>query len=211
MTHSLHRVGDTCNLREDFVFLCTPSKGINNNGAAQKLIRILDIIMEIGPVNIGFYGHGNIMGGINIEDIKKSIHDNSRLRCCFDDKEKLIELLRRIKQDDFGLSITISGLIDDIMDISRRLSINPHTINLSCGVYGKVERLPDKSMLELSTMCGHGMIGHRLTKNLTGKIIDKEIEIHNAVEIMGRLCTCGIFNPVRARKILERNIDVEKS
>jgi len=47
------------------------------------------------------------MDDISIEAIKESIHDTSRLRCCFDDREKLEEVLRIIKNEDLGLSITV--------------------------------------------------------------------------------------------------------
>jgi len=107
MTHSLHRLGSEDTLKGDYIFLCTPAKGINDKGSALRLIRILDILLEVGPTNIGFYGHGSLMDDISIEAIKESIHDTSRLRCCFDDREKLEEVLRIIKNEDLGLSITV--------------------------------------------------------------------------------------------------------
>jgi hypothetical protein len=100
MTHSLHRCGNEKSLRRDYVFLCTPAKGMNNQGAAEKLIKILDIVMDVGPSNIGFYGHGSLLTNISIDQVKSKFHDNSRVRCCFDDKEKLKEVLERVKNKD---------------------------------------------------------------------------------------------------------------
>jgi hypothetical protein len=202
MTHSLHRRGSLESLRKDFVLLCTPAKGVNNTDSAQKLIRILDILMEVGPANIGFYGHGSLINGINIEDVKKTFHNNSRVRCCFDDREKLKEALRRIKSEDLGLSITVSGLISEINDISRELGLKPHSINISCGCFGKVDRLPSSKILEITTMCGHGMISFSLAESVTERLREGKIELDEAIHILGEPCTCGIFNPSRAGEIL---------
>jgi hypothetical protein len=202
MTHSLHRRGSIESLQRDYVFLCTPAKGINNKDAAQKLCRILDILMEVGPTNIGFYGYGSQVNGINIEEVKKTLHNNSRLRCCFDDKEKIKEVLRKVKSEDLGLSITVSGLISELKDISRELSIKPHTANISCGCYGKVDRLPTMKILEISTMCGHGMISFSLVESITKRLQEGTIRLDEAIRRLSQPCTCGIFNPTRADEIL---------
>jgi hypothetical protein len=202
MTHSLHRRGSAESLLGDYVILCTPSKGVNNTDSAQKLIRILDILMEVGPANIGFYGHGSLINGIDIEEVKKKFHNNSRVRCCFDDKEKLKEALRRIKKEDLGLSITVSGLISEIKDISEELSIKPHTINISCGCFGKVDRLPSSKILEITTMCGHGMVSFSLAESVFERLREGKIGFDEAVRTLCEPCTCGIINPSRANKIL---------
>jgi hypothetical protein len=203
MTHSLHRRGSEESLQQDYVFLCTPAKGVNNKGALQKLIRILDILMEVGPSNIGFYGHGSLMSGVNIEEVKKSLRDTSRLRCCFDDKEKLEQVLRRVKSEDLGLSITVSGLISELNGMARELSLKPHTINISCGCFGKVERLPPTKILEISTMCGHGMISYSLVESIIKRLREATIGLDEATRQLGEPCTCGIFNPSRAHDILQ--------
>ncbi len=202
MTHSLHRTGSADSLQRDFVLLCTPANGLNNQGAAQKLIRILDILMDVGPANIGFYGHGSLINGINIEEIKKTLRDTSRVRCCFDDREKLKEALRRIKAEDFGLSITVSGLVSEIQEISNELGLTPHSINISCGCFGNTERLLSGRMMELPTMCGHGMISLRLVESVVARLRQGTIGYPTAVRILGEPCTCGIFNPGRANEIL---------
>jgi hypothetical protein len=202
MTHSLHRCGNEESLRKDYVFLCTPAKGVNHQGAAEKLIKILDIVMDVGPSNIGFYGHGSLLSNISIDKVKSKFHDNSRVRCCFDDKEKLKEVLKRVKKEDLGLSITVSGLINELKEISNELELKPHTINVSCGVFGKVDRLPPKEVMEISTMCGHGMISFGLVKSVIKKLLEGKLSFNEAVHQLGEPCTCGIFNPSRAHDIL---------
>ena len=202
MTHSLHRCGDKQSLKNDYVFLCTPAKGINNHGAAEKLKKVLDIVMDIGPSNIGFYGHGSILSDISINRVKRNFHDNSRIRCGFDDKEKLKKVLKRVKDENIGLSVTVSGLISELKELSKELKIQPHTINISCGVFGKVDCLPTKEVMEISTMCGHGMIANRLVTKIVKELQKGKLDIDKAVCRIGEPCTCGIFNPTRAKEIL---------
>ena len=97
MSHSLHRRGSICSLKDDFVILVTPAVGINHEGSGPKLWKVLDIITEIGPNNIGSYETGTIYSGVTIEEIRNSMPETPRVRCCFDSKEKMFEVLRRIK------------------------------------------------------------------------------------------------------------------
>jgi len=202
MTHSLHRQGSEKSLQKDYIFLCTPSKGINDRGAKEKLLKVLDIVIAIGPSNIGFYGHGSLLNNISIADVKENFDDNSRVRCSFDSKEKIKEALRLVKLENLGLSIAVSGLKKELKEISLELGLEPHTINISCGYYGKISRLPSSKVLELSTMCGHGMIGFNLVQDIIRKLKDGDIDDKQAVHQLGEPCTCGIFNPTRAREIL---------
>lgn len=202
MTHSLHRQGSEKSLQKDYVFLCTPSKGINDRGAKEKLLKVLDIVMAIGPSNIGFYGHGSLLNNVSITDVKENFDDNPRVRCSFDSKDKIKEALRLVKSQDLGLSITVSGLTKELKEISLELGLKPHTINISCGYYGKINRLPSSKVLELSTMCGHGMIAFDLVQDIIHKLKEGDIDDKQAVHQIGKPCTCGIFNPTRAREIL---------
>jgi hypothetical protein len=190
-------------LRSDYVFLCTPVIGVNSQGAAEKMLKMLDILLDVGTTNIGFYSHGSLMTGINFDSVRKDFNNNSRLRCCFDDREKLREVLRRLKAEDAGLSITISGPIAEILQMAGDLSLKPHTINISCGVFGKKELLSGETEMEITTMCGHGMIASRLVKDTISRLYTGEIDLDGAVQRLGEPCTCGIYNPTRTREILQ--------
>ena len=209
MTHSLHRQGKSESLKDDFVLLCTPAKGVNAKGAGKKLKKILRIILEEGPANIGFYGIGSVADGLETEAVIASLNDTSRLRCCFDDRDKLVAAVEKIKKGNFGLSIVISGGISEVQDLARELDLTPHTIHLSCGILGDTDCLPDEPVLELSTMCGHGLISHRLASTIIQKTRAGVLDIEKAVAILRKPCTCGIFNPTRARGILaaQQNIN----
>ena len=107
MSHSLHRRGCKESLKDDFVILITPSVGINHENSGPMLWKILDIITDVGPNNIGSYETGTIYTGVTIEQIKESMPETPRVRCCFDSKEKMFEVLKRIKKipNDFGVFI----------------------------------------------------------------------------------------------------------
>jgi hypothetical protein len=206
MTHSLHRRGSACSLKDDFVILVTPSVDVNHLGSGPKLWKILDIITDVGPNNIGSYETGTIYTGVTIEEIKVNMPETPRVRCCFDSKEKMFEVIRRIKEEDLGISIVISGLNDDILDMCQELDIEPHSVNYSLGVHGATELLPTEEVLEVLTMCGHGMVG----KNLVSKAIDEvkkgKKTPYEAAVMVAQPCVCGIFNVSRAERLFTRYV-----
>ena len=56
------------------------------------------------------------------------------------------------------LSLVISGLTDEVDQMLREEGIIRHSIEHSLGILGQKERMPTLQILELTTMCGHGMI-----------------------------------------------------
>ena len=52
-------------------------------------------------------------------------------------------------------------------------------------------------------MCGHGMVSFNLAKKMIDWVQEGRRTPHQACEYMARFCSCGIFNPSRARRILE--------
>lgn len=115
-------------------------------------------------------------------------------------------MIQFIKEPDYGLSVTVSGLIDEVKDITRELSIKPHSINLSVGIHGKVQELPSPEVLEFVTMCGHGMISASLVEKLIEDVKAGSYTPEKAAEEMAGPCVCGIFNTERAAKLLEKYV-----
>lgn len=210
MTHSLHRRGSLESLKEDFVLLATAAAGINHQGSKDKLRRILELVYEIGPANIGSYDTGTVFAGVSIEEIKAALAEVPRVRCSFSSKEKMFQVIKGIKELDLGISITASGVIDEVLDIARQLDIKPHSVNLSLGVWGKTEELPPEEILEHVTMCGHGLIA----KDLVAKVIEDvkagKKTPRQAAELLAHPCVCGIYNPDRAEKMLAKYAPEEK-
>ena len=204
MTHSLHREGSVKSLENDYVILITPAISVNDKGSGEKLKRYLKILVEEGVENIGDVEHGSIKSGLTIEKLGSYLGDGKRIRAAISDKESLKRILARIKEEDMGLSITVSGLVDNIFEMSRELGIKPHSINMALGVWGKVSLLPEERIREITTMCGHHMVSSSLVKEAIKKVRDGKMTPEEASEKIGKLCVCGIFNTKRCRMLLEQ-------
>lgn len=205
MTHSLHRRGPEEALRRDFIILVTSASGINNEGAIPKIEHVLDILWELGPTNIGSNETGTILSGVTKEVIRQNLTRVPRIRCSYYSREKTREAIRRIHELDLGLSVAVQGPEDELVEMARELGIKPHSVNFSLDVWGNRERLPDEDVLEIVTMCGHGLIAPALAKDTLQKVKDGNMSIDKAVVRLGTPCVCGFFNPERAQEILERH------
>ena len=206
MSHSLHRSGSVCSLKNDFVILVTPAVNINHVGSGPKLWQGLDIITEVGPNNIGSYETGTIYSGVTIDEIRNSMPETPRVRCCFDSREKIFEVLKRIAELDLGLSVTVSGLNEDIIEMASELSIKPHSVNYSIGVFGKTEVLAPEQILDIMTMCGHGMISRDLVAKAIDEVKSGKKTPREAAEMVAQPCVCGIFNVTRAANLLAKYV-----
>lgn len=204
MTHSLHRKGNIEELKFDYVVLVTPAVGINHEESKQKLLKIIDKIFELGPNNIGSYETGTIYSGATIEEIKEQLTAKPRVRCCFDDKEKVKLLIQYIIKENFGLSVTVSGLLEEIAEIAQELSIEAHSVNLSLGVFGKTDSLPKSEIVELVSLCGHGMVSATLVEALIDDVNHGRRTPEEAAKFMAGPCVCGIFNTTLAVMMLDR-------
>ena len=57
-------------------------------------------------------------------------------------------------------------------------------------------------MLKLATMCGHGMVAGSLAKKMIDWVKEGRRTPEQAASYMTRFCSCGVFNPARAKRIL---------
>ncbi|KJS23657.1 MAG: hypothetical protein VR72_00690 [Clostridiaceae bacterium BRH_c20a] len=206
MTHSLHRRGTEESLKDDYVLLVTSAYGFNHEGSKDKMRKVLDEVFELGPSNIGSYDTGTILSGVDIQEIRDALNDVPRVRCAFSSKEKMKQVLKRIKELDQGLSVTVSGLTEEVLDIAKELEIQPHCINLSLEIWGNVKELPSEEVLELVTMCGHGLISSGLVEDCIEKIKKGRMTAKDAAVKISHPCVCGIYNPDRAEKLLEKYV-----
>ncbi len=203
MTHSLHRRGPVEELRDDYVLLVTPAIGHNHEGKKAALQKVVDIVFEVGPNNIAsIEATGTIFTGTTKDDIKNNIHDKGRVRCCFDSREKMAEVIRRLAEADLGLSVTVSGLIDEVVPMARAAGLEPHTINLSLGVHGNTACLPDEKVLEITAMCGHALVATNLAKAMMKEVKAGHKTLDEAAIKLAQPCFCGIFNTERAKQVL---------
>jgi len=124
-----------------------------------------------------------------------------RLRCCFSDLDKIRKVIKFIKEKDYGLSVTVSGLIRNLDEVNKELGIKPHSINFSLGFHGRTDLLPDSAVLEVVTMCGHGMVGAPLVEHCMNEVKAGRMSPEEAGCELSKPCICGIFN---TEKVVER-------
>lgn len=202
MSHTLHRRGTVPSLKNDYVIFAMSAKGINEVNSNAKLQQFLEIVSQFGPVNLGDMKTGNSF--ITPADyIIANTKDTSIVHGVFDNREALIKALQAIKDADLGVSVIISGLLDDTHECCRQAGVERHTCETSLGIWGKKERLPDEDILRFTTMCGHGMVPFNLVRKMIEDIKAGKRNLNDAAQELAKPCQCGVFNPGRAAAMLE--------
>jgi len=201
MTHSLHRRGTAESLSEDYVMIMLRSIGINDSGYLPKCQEFLRIALRHNPINIGSEMKGS-MYEYKPEEIIADAKGDSHV--VFDNPQALTEFLRDLKEADLGLSVVVSGIFENVDECLEKAGLKHHTANFSLGIWGKTEKLPSNDILELTTMCGHGLIATNLVKAMVKEIKADTKTPEEAAKVLAPNCTCGIFNPARAAKLLAK-------
>lgn len=205
MSHTLHRTGSEESLKNDFVLLAMPTKGVNNIGSKEKLVQILDVCMENGAVNAGDTQQGNIFS-IGLDALKVRIKDGGVLNVVFDKEDNVISSLKKIKELDLGMSVIVTGLFEHTKKCCSEASLPRHTVAKSLGVWGKTELLPEPRVQSILTMCGHGLISSQLVFELVDKVKSGRMSLETAGVELAKPCVCGAFNPVRGSQLVEKFI-----
>ncbi|MBI4331477.1 MAG: 4Fe-4S binding protein [Chloroflexi bacterium] len=183
MTHSNHRQGTCANLANDFVIVARPWDSRN---AEATLERYREIGFRHQPVNV--------------PGVRSAMSPGHLV---YDSREKLAGFLRDIAPADLGVSITVSGLFDQVEECCRAAGLSPYVVNLSLGFWGNTVRLADRDILEITSMCGHGRVAPGMVRDLAGQVRQGRTACGQAARKMGKLCLCNIFNEVRAAGLLE--------
>ena len=202
MTHTLHRQGNEAELRRDFVIMAISAQGINSKGSAAKFKRFSEIILKHNPVSFGDMKVGN-MFTTGAEAVMAGHQDNSIVHGVFTDEDTVVTVLKELKRADTGLSIVVSGLVSKTEECCARAGLSPHTVEHSLGVSGRTHDLPCRQVLEIATMCGHGMVGFALIEDYADKVASGEISPEDAARTLAGQCQCGILNPERAARLLK--------
>ncbi len=103
-----------------------------------------------------------------------------------------------------GYSVVVQGLYDDVKRCCNKMGLKVHTTNHSLGIWGKKEKLPSQELLEITTMCGHGMVPASLVKDALNDIKTGKSTVKEAALKLTRPCVCGTFNPDRAERLLAK-------
>ncbi len=185
MTHSNHRQGTRENLKNDWVMLSLPYRGPPE--VMEKVGKYNEICLRHHPINPdrprGWY------------------------IWVFDDRENMEGALKELAGAEVGLSVVVSGLFDDVAQCCRNAGTRAHTVNYSLGFWGKTEKLPPPEILQITTMCGHGLVAPGLVWHLGDRIRSGDISVDAACQRMRKMCLCDIFNHVRAEKLMGRLVE----
>jgi len=218
MTNTLHRFGDAESFRDDYVIFAIPSRGNNPENTLPALRRFLEIAIEYKPVNLGDARNGGALrpscslsplnhwwrdNSLNYQAVLDGLTHPTTCSAVFDNPKAAEDFLTRIKEEDLGLSVNISTSIDGAEQCCNRAGIRRHSVGYSLGFEGETEKLPNSQVLMLSTMCGHGMISHSLAKKMIDFVKEGRRTPKEAASVLTRFCSCGVFNPVRAARIIE--------
>ena len=199
MTHSLHRRGTAESLKEDYVLLFIPAKGINDDGHELKLQEFLRIALRHDPKNIGSILLGNMYSHKTEEVIDAA---QGVVHAVFDNPEAVTTVLKELKEADLGMSTVVSGIFENVDECLEKAGLKHHTANFSLGIWGNTKRLPSDDILEVTTMCGHAMISANLVRAMVKEVKAGTKTPEEAAKVLAPQCACGIFNPARTAKLL---------
>ena len=218
MTNTLHRFGDAASFRDDYVVFAIPSRGNNDADSVPKLQQFLRMSVPFHPVNLGDARHGGALrpsGRMNptshwkrdmrpdFEAVIAGLSTPTTAAAVFDNRTAAEDFVRAVRAADLGLSVNISTSIDGAEQCCDAAGICRHSVGYSLGFEGKTEHLPNADVLKISTMCGHGMVSASLAKKMIDWVKEGRRTPQQAVTYLQRFCSCGVFNPARATRLLE--------
>ncbi len=207
MTNTLHRRGTPASLKNDYVIFCTMAKGINSKGSGPKIQEFIRICLKYNPVNMGDGHLGNILQeDVGIQKFLSERSDGEGAGAVFTDLDTLQKVIDELIQADLGISINISGLLDEVQACCRKAGGERHSVEHSLGVWGARDRLPEREILDVNTLCGHGMVSFNLIRKMVEYVKLRRLTPQKAANIMAKCCECGAFNPVRAEQLLEKMV-----
>jgi hypothetical protein len=137
------------------------------------------------------------------EAVLQGVSCPTTVSAVFDNPDDVVAFVRELKEADLGISINISGSLDRVQQCARRAGIERHSVEYSLGFFGQTDRMADRQTLELSTMCGHGMLSVDFVRKLVEWVKQGRRSPEQAAATMARFCSCGVFNPTRACRLMK--------
>ena len=203
MTHTLHRRGDRASLSQDYIVFTMSAKGLNEEGSAERMKKFLGILLNHHAVNFGDMVTGNCHVKSR-EEILQNIQSTSIVHGVFTDEQDVVDILKELKEADLGMSVVVTGVHDETEKSCRKSDLAKHTVENSLGIFGQSKKLPADEILQLTTMCGHGMVPANLVERVIVQVKRGKKTVREGAVELTRPCHCGIYNPVRAERLLQR-------
>jgi hypothetical protein len=218
VTNTLHRFGTAESFQDDYVVFAIASKGKNDRDALPKLRKFLEMALDFHPVNLGDAIHGGALRpsrqmtpashwnrntSPDFQAVIGGLDQPTTVAAVFDNRVAAEDFVKALRVADLGLSVNVSTSVDGAEQCCSAAEIPRHSVGYSLGFEGKTEKLPAADVMLLSTMCGHGMISHSLAKKMIDWVKEGRRTPEQAACYLTRFCSCGVFNPSRAARILE--------
>jgi hypothetical protein len=228
MTNTLHRYSEHYAFErrpnpepvgDDYIVFAMSSRALNDDNLVEKYRTFLRLALKHGPVNIGDATKGGTLRPR--QDMNPTVHwrrehrpdpeqviagveGHTTVAAVFDNYKAMRAFVEEVKAADLGISINISAPMDDAERCCQDAGITRHSVEYSLGFRGRVDRLPDGSTLELTTMCGHGMVSANFARKMVEWVKENRRTPEEAARYMARFCICGVFNIKRAESIIQK-------
>lgn len=227
MTNTLHRYSEHYAfeapaspqpVRDDFIVFAMASRGINDDDLVEKYRAFLRLALKHNPVNLGDATKGGMLRPRrnlnptahwtrdqqpNPEEVIAGVEGHTTVAAVFSNYQDMKAFVNDVRDSNLGISVNISAPIDDAERCCRETGITRHSVEYSLGFCGRVDKLPDATTLELTTMCGHGMLSAQFAKKMIDWAKENRRSAAELAKTMARFCSCGVFNISRAERILE--------
>ena len=228
MTNTLHRYSEHYAVepapnpepvRDDYIVFAMASRGINDDDLVEKYRAFLRLALRHKPVNIGDATKGGALRSRqdmnptahwrrdhdpDPEQVIAGIEGHTTVAAVFDNYEAMKAFVEDLKAAELGVSVNISAPMAEAERCCRETGIIRHSVEYSLGFRGRTEKLPDAATLELSTMCGHGMLSSDFARKMVDWVKENRRTPEQAARYMARFCSCGVFNVSRAERLLKR-------
>ena len=205
MTNTLHRQGAVEDLKGDYVIFTTTARGITRDGSAPKIQQFLRICKKYNPINTGSSKKGNILqDDLHFEELVAALGDGATSAAVFTDLDTLKKVIAELIEADLGISINVSGLLDGVRECCRAGGIERPSVEQSLGFWGANDKLPERDVMEMNTLCGHGLVSFNFIRKMIDYVKMRRLTPAEAAKIMGKACECAVFNTVRAERLLEK-------
>ena len=205
MTNTLHRQGTVEELEGDYVIFTTTAREITKEGSGPKIREFLRICQKYNPINTGSSKKGNLLqDGMEVDELIAGLGDGATSAAVFTDLDSLKKVIGELIEADLGISINVSGLLDGVQECCRAGGTERHSVEQSLGFWGASDLLPERDVLTINSLCGHGLVSFNLIHKMMDYVKMRRLTPAEAAKVMGRCCECGVFNTARAERLLEK-------
>jgi hypothetical protein len=226
VTNTLHRYSEhyafarpsnPAPVRDDFVVFAMASRGINDDNLIEKYRAFLRLSLKHNPVNLGDATKGGVLRPrrdlnpkahwkrdqrSSPDEVIAGIEGHTTVAAVFDNFENMKAFVDDVRNASLGISVNVSAPIEEAERCCWETGITRHSVEYSLGFCGRVDKLPDATVLELTTMCGHGMISAHFAEKMIDWVKENRRSSAQVSRTMARFCSCGVFNISRAETIL---------